>query len=87
MLKREAIITIMTFRILHLAIAVLLSVLANILPPQFAHSSPKHGLAMYGEPALPKGFTSLPMQTQKLQKVEPSPYPKLEATTPLILTF
>ena len=68
MLKREAIITIMTLRILHLAIAVLLSVLANILPPQFAHSSPKHGLAMYGEPALPKGFTSLPYANPKAPK-------------------
>ena len=50
----------MTRSTLQASFIVSVLVLISLLPPQFALSSPQHGLAMYGDPALPKGFTALP---------------------------
>jgi peptide/nickel transport system substrate-binding protein len=58
--KHEAIVAPMTRTIRKASIIVSALAIIGILLPQFALSSPQHGLAMYGEPALPKGFISLP---------------------------
>ena len=38
----------------------LVALLALVAQPEPGNAEPRHGIAMYGEPALPEGFTSLP---------------------------
>ncbi len=58
--KHEAIVAPMTRTSCRASLIVSLLATIGILLPQFALSSPQHGLAMYGKPALPDGFTALP---------------------------
>ena len=58
--KQGAIVATMTRRANYTPFIVSMLVTIGILLPQFALSSPQHGLAMYGKPELPAGFTALP---------------------------
>jgi peptide/nickel transport system substrate-binding protein len=58
--KHEAIVAPMTRTTVQASFTVSMLAIIGILLPQFALSSPQHGLATYGNPALPKGFTALP---------------------------
>jgi hypothetical protein len=44
-------------------------------------ANPQHGIAMYGAPALPHDFVSLPYANPTLPRVEPS-FPQKEAPSP-----
>ena len=50
----------MTPNVYQACMVFIMLVTTSIFPPNLAFSSPMHGLAMYGEPALPRGFSALP---------------------------
>ena len=49
-----------TSKIYQVRMVFFILVVTSIFPLNLAFSSPMHGLAMYGKPALPKGFSALP---------------------------
>ena len=55
---------------------------AALLAANLGMAEPTHGIAMYGDPALPHDFVSLPYANQNAPKGEPS-FPRKEAPSPL----